>query len=162
MNEGKRFVRAEEASIRTASVEIRTLTVNGKQMTMGVFRQLVIENVLSPEARALKGRPWGLVNYFPKPCEPDHLHIVWQKGGDLRRACVYPEPWVPISADAIVDHEMCGELVYAYGQAYARRTLGGDERERFEAESERLARFKDRYRDAYADLAVLPQLFIAV
>jgi hypothetical protein len=32
----------------------------------------------------------GKVNYFWGGCEPNHLHIVWQRGDELRQSCVQP------------------------------------------------------------------------
>ena len=78
-----------EAKITTATVEIQTLTINGKQMTLAVFRQLQQEDIFDEEKGRLKGVPWGIVNYFWGDCQPNHLHVVWQKGNELRRACVY-------------------------------------------------------------------------
>jgi hypothetical protein len=43
----------------------------------------------------LRGVSWGRVNYRWGECEKrgqDHLHVVWQKGGKLRRDCVEPSP----------------------------------------------------------------------
>jgi hypothetical protein len=77
---------AHEATITTATVEIRCLTINGKQVTLAVFRQLMDEewDEVSPL--------WGQVNYCPdKQCRNldwAHTHIVWQKGDQLRRAVV--------------------------------------------------------------------------
>ena len=38
------------------------------------------------------GKAWGKVNYFFAPCTSNHLHIVWQKQNELRRACAYDSP----------------------------------------------------------------------
>jgi len=84
------------AEIRTATVEIRTLTVSGKQVTLAVFRQLV-EARLFDEAGNLRGIPWGTVNYhFAKRCGDlgVHHHVVWQRGSDLRRSTV-EKPYLP-------------------------------------------------------------------
>lgn len=89
---GVRKITTDQAIVRTAAVEIKTLTISGKQMTMGVFRQLQIEPIIDDMTAQLRGVPWGIVNYYPKPCDPDHLHVVWQIGNELRRACVYASP----------------------------------------------------------------------
>ncbi|WP_433542029.1 hypothetical protein ACQP10_38400 (plasmid) [Streptosporangium sandarakinum] len=77
------------AEITTATVEIKTLTVSGKQVTLAVFRQLQ-EAALVNDDGTLNGTPWGTVNYHPDKCADtaEHLHIVWQDGLDLRRARV--------------------------------------------------------------------------
>jgi hypothetical protein len=89
------------AEIRTATVEIRTLTISGKQVTMAVFRQLQEERLVDHDGSFI-GLPWGTVNYHPdKSCTSSednrpHVHVVWQKGTDLRRCCFrkpHFEPW---------------------------------------------------------------------
>lgn len=79
------------AEIRTASVEIRALTISGKQVTLAVFRQLREEPLIAEDA-TLNGVPWGTVNYHPDKCgdDPEHLHVVWQRGNELLRARVNP------------------------------------------------------------------------
>lgn len=78
------------AEIKTSSVEIKALTVSGKQVTLAVFRQLLSEPILS-EDHDLLGIPWGMVNYHPDRCTDgrEHLHVVWQKGNELRRSTIY-------------------------------------------------------------------------
>jgi hypothetical protein len=77
------------AEITTASVEIKTLTVSGKQVTLAVFRQLR-EVPLVLDDGTLAGQPWGIVNYHPDKCAgaQEHWHIVWQQGAELRRSAV--------------------------------------------------------------------------
>jgi hypothetical protein len=80
----------QNAEIKTASVEIKTITISGKQVTLAVFRQLPI----APWYRMAEplGPGWGTVNYHPdKRCtqdDSDHTHVVWQLGTELRRARV--------------------------------------------------------------------------
>jgi hypothetical protein len=79
------------AEVSTATIEIKTLTIGRKQVTLAVFRQLDQEVLVDPRSSALYGVPWGRVNYCPsKACagEGGHLHVVWQKGIELRRATV--------------------------------------------------------------------------
>jgi len=78
-----------EASIKTASVQIKALTVSGKQVTQSVFRQLLLADLIDYKTGELNGTPWGRVNYYWGTCkDTDHLHVVWQLGEELRRACV--------------------------------------------------------------------------
>jgi len=100
-----------DAALKTATVEVKTLTISGRQMTLGVFRQLERRKLLDEKSEKYNGMAWGRVNYFWDGCdgsdkkypEPDsgscdgaaqneypHPHIVWQDGQDLRRACVSP------------------------------------------------------------------------
>jgi hypothetical protein len=85
-----RKINVKEANLNTVAVEIQAMKIGAKQMTMGVFRQLEEEDIINWETFELKGVPWGKVNYFWGDCKnADHLHIIWQKGDELRRACVY-------------------------------------------------------------------------
>ncbi|MGW2161844.1 hypothetical protein [Nonomuraea sp. NPDC001699] len=72
-------------------MEIKALTVNGKQVTLAVFRQLYEEPLYDPLSWNAFGTPWCRVNYHPDRCDRDdaaHEHVVWQKGDELRRARV--------------------------------------------------------------------------
>lgn len=84
------------AEIKTAAVEIRTLTISGKQVTLAVFRQLR-EDPLIAEDGTLNGVPWGTVNYHPDKCgnATEHWHMVWQRGPDLLRSRVNKVPGFP-------------------------------------------------------------------
>lgn len=80
----------EEALIKTATVDIKTLTIEGRQVTLAVFRQLQKEDVVDCDIR-LNGPVWGQVNYHPDPeCKSlgNHIHLVWQSGTELRRSLV--------------------------------------------------------------------------
>jgi hypothetical protein len=100
-------ITVDQAEIHTASVEVKTLTLKGKQVTLAVFRQLQQETLLDADGSFI-GLPWGTVNYHPEKGCPSteaemaevaasketHLHVVWQKENELRRATVYePEPY---------------------------------------------------------------------
>jgi hypothetical protein len=76
-------ITAAQASVTTITVEIRTLRVGAKQMTLAVFRQL-------PRGNEITGPMWGWVNYHPDNCADDgpDRHVVWQDGDELRRAWV--------------------------------------------------------------------------
>jgi hypothetical protein len=83
----------QNATITTATVEVKTLTISGKQVTLAVFRQLKKAPLIADDG-TLNGEPWGIVNYHPDKCsdEDEHWHIVWQRGSELLRANV---PVVP-------------------------------------------------------------------
>jgi len=73
------------AEITTAAVEITTLTIRGKQVTLAVFRQLQRRELIATDG-TLNGVPWGTVNYHPyKRCDVSsrHWHVVWQDGDEL-------------------------------------------------------------------------------
>ncbi|GIF08910.1 hypothetical protein [Actinoplanes siamensis] len=95
------------AAISTARVEIKTLTVSGRQVTLAVFRQLREAPVIEDDG-VLAGQLWGVVNYHPDKCAdlPEHWHVVWQRDADLLRSLVYRtidhgEFW-PESGDRLV------------------------------------------------------------
>ncbi|MCZ4605348.1 hypothetical protein O3S80_16655 [Streptomyces sp. Lzd4kr] len=99
---------AHEPAIETGTVEIKTLKVDGKQMTQAFFRQLIEQPVISTVGR-INGTPWGVVNYHPDSCENsgEHLHVIWQCNGQLRRA------FTPAPERALVRHSLIGEFVTA-------------------------------------------------
>lgn len=78
----------QNAEIQTATVEVRTLTLSGKQVTLSVFKQIEQAPIIQDDG-TLAGEPWGRVNYHPdKWCARQelHHHVVWQHGAELRRA----------------------------------------------------------------------------
>jgi hypothetical protein len=80
----------QNALVRSATVEIKSLTVSGRQVTQAVFRQVPYQQILKADG-SLAGTPWGWVNYWWKDSEPwgeAPLHVLWQQGGELRRAAV--------------------------------------------------------------------------
>lgn len=94
----------QSAEVRTATVEIKTLTISGRQVTLSVFRQLRERPVIGDDGLTLNGVPWGVVEYHPDPkaCPAgDHLHVIWSRGSELFRDAVpvrrptlstYPKP----------------------------------------------------------------------
>ncbi|MFD8945259.1 hypothetical protein ACFV00_25175 [Streptomyces californicus] len=85
-----RQLTTQNATITTAAVEVKTLTISGKQVTLAVFRQLQEEPLIAQDG-TLNGEPWGVVNYHPDKCGDSqfpHTHVVWQRGTELLRARV--------------------------------------------------------------------------
>lgn len=105
----------QNASITTVAVEVKAITISGKQVTQSVYRQLQ-EAPLVTHQGTLNGTPWGYVNHCPErkfwndnrgewePCisGSDHRHIVWQYGSELRRSRVAEPPqwWPPHWSDS--------------------------------------------------------------
>lgn len=86
-------ISVEQAFINTATIEIKALTVNGRQVTQALFKQLLNEPVVAWDTGEFLGTVWGRVNYFWGDCKAaDHLHVVWQLGDQLRRSCVWGKP----------------------------------------------------------------------
>jgi hypothetical protein len=83
-----RVLTAQNAVINTAAVQIKTLTVAGKQVTLAVFRQLIEEHIFDFEAGALRGVGWGHVRYLIDRPPDQAIHLVWQRGEELRRCIV--------------------------------------------------------------------------
>ena len=86
-----RVVHVEQASLKTATITVKALTIDKRQMTLSVFRQLQEEALVDTDTGEFRGLPWGTVNYCPdkKTCgyrPRKHLHVIWQKGDELRRA----------------------------------------------------------------------------
>lgn len=85
-----------EATVATAQITIETLKIGRKQVTLAVFRQLRSESVVDPLTTELLGPVWGRITYHPDKCADDgeHIHLVWQKGDQLRRATMpRARPW---------------------------------------------------------------------
>jgi hypothetical protein len=106
------------AEIKTATVEIQSLTITGKQVTLAVFRQLIEAPLINHDG-SLAGVPWGTVNYCPgKTCpEPDHFphwHVVWQQGTELRRSAVrkkaHHEPFANPDQDKYLTAQIIASL----------------------------------------------------
>ncbi|WP_411097162.1 hypothetical protein [Streptomyces sp. 020-2-3H-GM] len=115
-----RQLTTQNATITTAAVEVKTLTISGKQVTLAVFRQLQEEPLIAQDG-TLNGEPWGVVNYHPDKCSdaPAHLHVVWQHDGELRRSAVQ------MPADGRHSHPAADLYVQAriiYGTVHRPRT----------------------------------------
>ena len=97
-------------SIEPGTVTINTLTINGKQVTVDVFRQLK-EAVLINHDGSLAGSPWGLVNYHQKRCDKleKHAHVMWQLGDQLHQDTIQAPRWEPFRSAT------CDALVFARG-----------------------------------------------
>ncbi|MEV7519408.1 hypothetical protein [Streptomyces sp. NPDC091371] len=108
----------QNATITTASIQVQALTIGKKQVTLAVFRQLQ-ETPLIKDDGSLLGEPWGIVNYHPDKCAdaPEHLHVVWQYGGELRRSAV-KMPAVGWHAHPAADFYVQARIIY--GTAHRR------------------------------------------
>jgi len=83
-------IQDREATVKTAIVEIKCLTVSGRQVTQSLFKQIPESDLIDEDSLTFRGVPWGRVNYHVGCSEYTgrHLHIVWQWGDELRRSCV--------------------------------------------------------------------------
>lgn len=115
----------QNATITTAAVEVKALTISGRQVTQSVFRQLLDEPLIA-NGGTLNGVPWGTVNYHPDKCgdsRRQHWHIVWQSGEELRRARVDVEP--SFDRWGSDDREFWSDAADAYVTAWVREWLHG-------------------------------------
>jgi hypothetical protein len=80
----KEPIHADEASINTVSVQVKTVVIGNKQLTLSAFKQIHLEELFNKDG-ILNGKVWGHVNYL---CESYEWHILWQKENMLRRSLV--------------------------------------------------------------------------
>ena len=156
----------QNAEIKTATVQIQTLTVSGKQVTLAVFRQLR-EELLLAENGTLNGVPWGTVNYHPDKCVDDHphWHIVWQRDTDLLRARVYQTPrWsdrVTTTVFGLIPSHYWHECGCRHKFPFDLYSYNAVEEAKEAFETTKLL-VQARHMDIRQPLIKLPQLFIAV
>lgn len=74
-----------QTSITTASVTIKTLRVDNRQLTQAVFRQLPLGELVDIEKITLSGPIWGWVNYQPDG-DSENRQFVQQLGDKLCRS----------------------------------------------------------------------------
>jgi hypothetical protein len=180
----QKLIHIEDVKLKSMSVEIKAMTVNGKQMTLAVFRQLPPQSIFDDEYKLL-GIPWGRVVYFwgnDKDC--NGFQVVWQQQDTLFRS-MHWEPKFQ-HTDYVKRKELddfmwdikrkhgCGEpkkqnyigREHDYEEAMAE--YRDDVRRYYEAENtknildENSERSLADHQRAYQDLAALPQLFIAL
>jgi hypothetical protein len=88
----QKLVSVEDVTIQTAAVEIKTMLIGKKQMTVGMFRQLPSLDIMDvkDDEIELQGVVWGHVNHHNSECvNLDHLHVVWQNGHVLYQSSIY-------------------------------------------------------------------------
>jgi hypothetical protein len=80
----------EHAVVHTATIDVKIIRLDRRQLTLSVFRQLSEKSIFDdPDgevSRRLQGVPWGTVNYTwgGSPGWADY-YLVWQDGDLLRR-----------------------------------------------------------------------------
>jgi len=93
---GKKLT-ASEVAVKTATIAVNVLQIGNKQFTYAVYDQLMEEPIIDPGTGKLSGKPWGRVNRHTDckeltKLEVEHLHVIWQKGNELRKAIALI-PW---------------------------------------------------------------------
>ena len=76
-------IQTKSASLDTLSVTIQALHVNGKQMTLAVFRQLTKARITNDDGSLAPMECWGIVRYNIK--DEGDLWVVAASGGRLYR-----------------------------------------------------------------------------
>lgn len=77
-------IETKRASLDTLSVTIQALHVNGRQMTLAVFRQLPTASAYNDDGSLAPLEYWGIVRYAIK--DEGDLWVVCASGGRLYRA----------------------------------------------------------------------------
>ena len=80
------------ATVHTTTVEIKTLQIGNKMVTLTLFRQIPEACIICPVGDGktpkfgLIGEVWGVINYVWKGCEEwARCHLLWQYEGKLYR-----------------------------------------------------------------------------
>jgi hypothetical protein len=91
------------AVVHTASIDVKIIRLDKRQLTLSVFRQLDEEPIFLSNG-SLVGTPWGRVNYTWKGNpRGTAFHVVWQHGDYLKRS---PVPYT----DRIIRNLLSREL----------------------------------------------------
>ena len=180
------LIDVKQANINTVSVEVQQLIVNNKKMTLSVFRQIPHQTLIGGRMHTtkakklslfsdteidieivecdwnLKGKPWGLVNYFWGKQPTYYTHVVWQDNDILRRALEYHVPLGKVfHKDS--DLDTCRYHLQNHPNDYIRQyTRSTDLRIKGNLTKDSLYKICEGY-NAYVDyINKLPQLYIAV
>lgn len=143
---------ASEATLSTLQVSIQALVVNGKQMTLAVFRQLPNVSPVDADGNLQEFNYWGLVRYAIK--DQGDVWGVATIGSALVR-CAIRDPNDLQSSIAWRRRE------YEEGALKENRYRGEKWRERTIKDFQEVPRLENQ-RTAMRRLMLLPQLFIAV
>lgn len=150
----------EEAHLHTVEVSIQTVRIGKKQMTLSVYKQLQREESFT-DIFEPKGQFWGRVNYCPggvcgidpKRRPSRHIHIVWQKGNELRR------DYVRSDYDPCNINDWDYDRTCFYMQSYYGTPMQYDNRHTRDNDAKG---FTEDYNAFLETIKALPQLFIAV
>jgi hypothetical protein len=81
-------INRNHATIHTATISIKVMRIDRKQVTLATFRQLDEESIFLADG-TLRGVPWGRVSYTWQGCKPHtDFFVVWQDGDHLKRSPV--------------------------------------------------------------------------
>src|SRR5581483_6464258 len=92
---------------------IKTLTIDGKKLSLAFFRQIDEEDVINEETGELEGVPLGYLNIHQRGACPGcwHRHILWKRGAALRHGLVVrPEDAETYQALQRENRQVLGDL----------------------------------------------------
>jgi hypothetical protein len=115
-------VETKSASLDTLAVTIQALHVNGKQMTLAVFRQLPCAEVINEDGSLAPIECWGLVRYSIK--DEGDFWVVCASGGRLYRSKLRLDLAFAVK-HAEHDLRNAESLVRWWKEAQATRDAGG-------------------------------------
>lgn len=77
---------SHQFGIETLPISIKTITIDGKNITPTILRQVSEENIVDEKTGELRGTPIGHINVHQKDCPTYwHLHVLWSQNGALRQ-----------------------------------------------------------------------------
>jgi hypothetical protein len=78
----------DHAIVHTATIDVKVLRIDRRQLTLSVFRQLDEQLIFLGDG-TLNGTPWGRVNYtWKENRENTAFHVIYQVGDVLKRSPV--------------------------------------------------------------------------
>lgn len=96
----KTLISAQDVSVATATVSVKTLVIGNRQMTKNIFNQIVTKPMYDAVRDdhwnaywVIRGIPWGWINIHRTDCRGKHLHVIWQSGNELYKMAVAPSPY---------------------------------------------------------------------
>lgn len=125
-------IHVKNASLRTATIQIKHLMLDGRKLTLAAFKQIPEEDIIDFKKAKLNGIPWGIVNYpwsdLKKQLnyKKDTIQILWQKGNELRRALVnrFYDRYYTNYEDIIKNESMiCTKKLFEFHKKFERRNL---------------------------------------
>lgn len=126
----------EDAVVKSPSLNLKSVTIGDRKMTLSVFKQIVIEEVIDKSGK-LKGPAYGKVHLKNDDFD---FWVIWQKGNELRKCPLYREYLGHISIESFD------------------ATFGDAD----DAPLSDIVHFLLPYTESWKKLNELPQLFIAV
>jgi hypothetical protein len=99
------IIPVSEAKLQERQVTVQVLTIGTKQITQALYKQLTEVNIrdedglINPFTGKVQGTIWGWVNLHDNCMfdKKDHLHVVWESNGELKKSEVHL-PWTKTSS----------------------------------------------------------------